>query len=348
MKNLLNILFCFIIVQLHAQKTQSYDEITVSGLSKEEIVFKDSKFYVTDFSVSEQGKFVLVNRFKKNYVYLLNNSHEKISELELDFKPFKLFEDCLGGIHVIGNEKAIQIWNDSINNIQFSEIPKFLYDEFYYKCAGASEGFVYFSHYSNYNQELLYYGIEKNTQYRKNIYKISSFDQGKNLSEEHSEIKGAITTKRMGEINLKELGSMRKKMDRYFYFVNVLTKPVYHPLISNQDTSFIFDHVNGKAIKIDTCGELVESIKIDYHKNRNWQKQVLFDSKKQKFYSVIGTGGNKDLMELSKNFQQGNTFEFIRNQAINKITIYDGYAYYLGKDEHGDILNKLYRIKVRT
>lgn len=90
-------------------RSQDIESVTVEATRGKEIAFEDSKYYIIDFHINNQGKFLLVSNRRKYFVYLLDTRMEVKDKMKLDFHPRSIYYDCLGLLHVLAKDSMYQI-----------------------------------------------------------------------------------------------------------------------------------------------------------------------------------------------------------------------------------------------
>ena len=325
-------------------RSMELDEIKIS-FSKE-IAYGDTRYFITDFHVGERGNYLLMKRFSKYIIYHLDGNMIPTSELTLHFRPTKLVRDCLGYLHVMARDSIHQL--EIIDNkvVIWDSNPISFYKNHLKTCVGVNETGMIHGNYVNFNQTLVYYQQIKEKRSQKRIYNVEDSTHIRSTREDAMVMArdSYMQSLKSGEIDSAKLKAANKSFDQSIFFVRHAMRPIYNPLFVKNDTSYIFDHLNGKVALICDTGQYIRSIPIDYHKERLWGRNVLFDRMHQRFYTLEKKGGVHTYCMLSSG-----TFNVIRRVKINehaypeKVIIYGGYIYYLYKTDLEDNLNKLFR-----
>lgn len=350
--------FCFIILvssfpsfgQIDSLTTkdkaiQEIEGVTVSSNHKQ-IAFEDSKNYIIDFEVNELGFYVLLKHMRKYQLYKLNDQMEVVSKMKLDFKPTRLFSDCLGSLHLFSKDSMYQLNTYSSELSIFERNSIDLYHDFYKNCVGQSGDYIFMEEVNDFGQSKIFYAFNRNEGTKTFLYKIADSLAVADVNQEHLGIlsESHLETQRMHEIDIIQLGSSRNHMERIFFFMQVLSRPDYNPFFVRNDTTHIFDHTNGLAILLTPAGNVITKKTIDYHLQNTWKEQNHLDPVKNKFYTQYSIDGYQNLSRLSfENYKAGRKMEIADFKHSEKLIVYDGFAYYTHKENYGAHLNKLYR-----
>jgi hypothetical protein len=314
-----------------------------------QIAFEDSKNFIVDFEVNELGYYVLLKHLRKYQLYKLNDDLDVVSKIDLDFKPTKLFSDCLGNFHVLSKDSMYQLntYSDQLSIFERNSID--LYNDFYKSCVGQSGDYVYMEEINDFGQSKIFYAFNRKEGSKTLIYKIEDSVAVADINLEHQGIMGNsyLETQRMQEINIAQLGGSRDHMERVFFFMQVLSRPDYNPLFVKNNTMHIFDHINGYAVHLADSGSIISRKAIDYHKKNGWKEQNHLDPITKTFYSEYDVSGYQHLAALSpENYKEGTKKRVTNFAHSEKLIVYDGYVYYTNKESVDAHLNKLYRHKL--
>ena len=166
-------------------------------------------------------------------------------------------------------------------------------DNFLKRCVAVSDDAVIFKRHENLNQSTVYFGIRQDNQSSKDYYRIedsllihSAIDTRQVVQQENYN-----NHRRMAEISVEELIILKDQQERKQFFEQIVTNPQYHPLFQVEDTTFIFDHLNGQLVSLNDSGHVVATQDIDYHTSKNWEKKIYFDRGDQDFYTVEQKNG---------------------------------------------------------
>jgi hypothetical protein len=175
-----------------------------------------------------------------------------------------------------------------------------LYHSFFKNCIGQSGDYVLMENVYNFGKSKVFYAFNRNDSKEKIIYRI---EDSIAIADVNLEYRGIIANdylgrQRTGEINVKQLGASRDHAERIFYFDQILSTSDYNPLFVKNDTSYIFDHINGYAIQIADSGTVIKKTSITYQNNEDWAKINHHDSQNSTFYTVFESNGTHHFYEL--------------------------------------------------
>lgn len=323
---------------------QEIEEVMVSS-NFGEIVFEDSKHFIIDFHISELGRYVILKHMRHYQLLKLNSELAVISTMKLDFKPTTLFSDCLGNLHVLSKDSMYQlnIYSEQLSIFERNTID--LYYDFFEKCIGRSDQYVYMKEMNDFGQSTILYAFNREKGVKQLIYRIEDSVVVADVNLEYQGIlnNSHLETQRMQEISIPQLYGSRDHTERVFYFIQVLSKSDYNPTFFKGDTLFVFDHVNGLAVQLADSGTVLGTSIIDYHLFKNWQARNHLDTRKNQFYTEY-SALERNVSELSSNnYHLGKSTKLTEQPQPDKLVIFDGYAYFTYKPNFGANLNKLYR-----
>lgn len=331
--------------QEDSSKVLEQEEMQVNFTMKKQIAYQDSKYYIIDFHIDERGKVLLVSNLRKYFVYLLNDQMEMGHSLRLNFHPKSLYLDCLGNLHVVSRDSMYQleILDKQLSIYERNSI--LLYHQFFKYCAGENGDVVYMKTLENNEQSTVYSALHRARDEKKELYRI----EDSNLIRTEADTEALIQqealggTEQAGEIISDQLAEIRRRQQRAYFFELVIQKPKYHPLFVSNDTTFIFDHLNGVALAFDATGAELERNVISYHQAKNWDKKVQLDRANGTFYSLESKNGAQVFCRLSHpGFEPGTRTKITKHPYPEKIIVYKGLAYYTYKEYVNDNLNKLF------
>jgi hypothetical protein len=326
-KNILLICVITISTQLHAQNDtiddKTLNEVLITSKRKKEILFSSLDHYLLDFDISQTAKFLLLSKHKKYSLMSLNVRFESEQLIELNFRPKKLFRDCLGYVHILAVDSIYQIgFGADGGTLQIIESkPINLYVSILQHCvASNSSGSIFRQHKKG--------GVE--------YYIIPS--SGGDAIEIHSVI---------DSMEYWGLADLKERDIKVKYFESLRSRPKYNPLFVIADTIYLFNHLDSILLKIDNIGNPFFKQKIDYFLNKNWASEIYVDKKTNRVYSLEIKNGLLTFARLSTDFKRiEKRVKITKHCYMNKIIIFDGFAYYLEKERENDSYNKLFRQKI--
>ena len=348
-------------------KSQNIEEITISAKSKKEIVYKDHSYYIMDFHLDSTGTFLLLNRFRVYYVYALNRDMKPEIKLQIPFHPKSLFKDCDGGLHILSKDSMYQLHkvHDTLFIGKRYSIDK--YDYYYKDCQASNSEALIFNSISEYKQSTNFYQIGKYDKFTRDIYTITDSSNLRSIRDSKEELRreeerlrrkysnDVSTTAPTWEDQTQQQSrpgnnqstEIRAYLDKKEFYGKYVFRPNYNPLFVKDDTSYIFDHVNSKMIRIDINRNILDKKDITHHTLKKWKGEMHLDQDRDRFYSVEEIHGAQVFGLISPTSAQ-----IIRRTKIHKhaypekVIVYGGYAYYVYRQNFNDNLNKLFRQKL--
>jgi len=133
---------------------------------------------------------------------------------------------------------------------------------------------------------------------------------------------------KMGAISAQNR-SMRELVDERRFLKEMHFKPVYAPLAAINEQLFIFDHLNSQLFQMELNGTLLDSVVIDYHNDRRWQREIIVDQHAGIAYAHYNKNGYAYLLPIdTETGQVGNAIR-LEYRYPEKIKVRDGVVYYL-------------------
>lgn len=126
-------------------------------------------------------------------------------------------------------------------------------------------------------------------------------------------------------------------------------EPLNAPLLVKNDTLLIFDHHHDKLLKLDSRGEAIDSLLIQYHrkpKPEKWSGKVIKDLANDEVYTYYNRNGFTVLKRV--NTETGipdSSFE-LHHRYVEKIKLRDGWVYYIYRPFESPQKRILYRQRI--
>lgn len=325
------------------------DEIIIKGTAhkEKEIVYENSKYYILDYNINDEGTFLLVNNLRKYYVYSMDSNMNVESQILLSFHPKSLFEDCLGHVHIMSEDSMYQVVKLQNDLVIYDRTSIALYYTFYRRCIAHNDIGLVFKAYSNLNQSLVYSQTNNVTHQVKTIYSVEDSTLIRSVRDTRNRIAGMAGGNVMGEVSIDQMKEIRKKEQDINFFNQIVTKPDYHPLFVLNDTTYIFDHLNEKVVLFSDTISKLASYPVSYQKSKNWKKEMYLDKESHNFYAINQVNGIYIFELLDLPSSKINKETAVSKQIFpRKVSVHNGYVYYLYKEDMEANLNKLYRYKL--
>lgn len=319
----------------HSQEdslTQDIEEVTISARKKKKIIFKDPKYYIVDFTISDTNAFMLMKNLGKYYIYELDENMQFINKLRVKMNANSLFQDCFGNTHLVTKDSVYFILNDTYGLFLTETRPRKKFMRAMEQCVGNTSDKIILEKKTYFDEFQTFYARDIDSGYHDVIYEINDSTLVSRAQSETNQPQDGISEVRV------------KKRYRIKYFV----KPhKYNPLFVVDDTLYIFNHFEGRMDQLEDEGEIINSLTINHHKKRGWNRLVYSDLTRKQFYAVWVKNGAQHLIGLAMNEEEQNFGSKITKHAYpEKVVIRNGYAYYTYKPNVDANLNVLYRQKL--
>lgn len=311
---------------------QEVEEVFINSKKKKDIVFEDPKYFIVDFSVTNEKTFLLMKNLGKYYLYELDENMKFLSKLRIKMNANALFQDCFGNTHLVTSDSAYFILDDEYGLFLTEAHPRKEFLKAMEKCVGATENKIILEEHARHQQNQTFYTFDRSSGIKEMIYKINDSTYLSNASNESSDILEGVS-----EVRLRQ---------RYLFGKLELPQR-YNPLFLVDDSMYIFNHFEGRMDQLDMDGNVQKSLKINHHKKKGWDRRIYSDISKRQFYAVWVKNGAQHLIGLAMSEDEQNFGSKITKHAYpEKVIVRDGYAYYTYKPNFDANLNKLYRQKL--
>lgn len=347
-------------------KSQVIEEVKISGKSKKEIAYKSSRYYIMDFHIDTNGTFVLLNRFRKYYLYALDDRMKPKMKKYIPFHPKSVYMDCTGQFYVMSKDSMYQVEKKKGELVFTKKYPITRYQYYYKDCVANNDAGMIFQIHRNSKQETEFYQIDSKDLFTYDLYYVKNKKQNRSIKDSRKELKEeerrlmrkygrdlaskAPTWREQTQANnprANQSTEFRHHLNQKQFFEDFVLRPHYNPLFVSNDTTYIFDHVNGLRIRIDKKRKVIDKTVIDYHNEKRWKGEMHLDTKRKKFYSVQQRHGAQIFGLLSLDGKRiVRKTKITRHAYPEKVIVYNGFAYYVYRQFVDDNLNKLFRQKL--
>lgn len=250
---------------------QEIEEVTISSRKKKKIVFKDPKYYIVDFSISDTNAFLLMKNLGKYYLYELDEDMQFINKLRIKMNANSLFQDCFGNTHLVTRDSVYFILNDTYGLFLTEAHPKKNFMKAMEKCVGNTSNKIILEQKTFVEEYQTFYARDIDSGYHDLIYQINDSTLVNRSKAEGSQPKEGIS-----EVRVKKR-----------YRIKQFIKPhKYNPLFVVDDTLYIFNHFEGRIDELSESGKVLTSLRINHHKKKGWNRLVYSDLTRKKFYAV--------------------------------------------------------------
>jgi len=354
-------------------RTEELKGVVITS-EKIDILYKDDKYSVLDYELPDDGIILLIYKYTLTRAELLfiEFTGKELSGLKiLPGKPLKLFKDCLGNIHIITKTKAFQVYSEE-NRIKlykgvdleyFMEIMSYckfiIGSKMYYKSYGFMDLVANFYYIDTVDKKNFLFRTIADQQkldflrYNPENYSLSSGTGGPDLGD----LKGLPGDKAI----LDKIRYMdnEKRFNRMAYF-----SPVYVPMFKLGDTVCVFNHPESKIELYNVLDSLFKETPISYHetekkdfvntlvsafqRQNKWLKKIYVDPVQKKAYTLFfNNNGTKELKEIDLETGELVSTMRIPFPYLEKISVHNGYVYFIYKGWGEYQKKKLFRQLIR-
>lgn len=344
---------------------QHMEEVIISGQKQKEIAFSDPKYYIVDFTIHDTFAILLMKNLGTYYLYELDKDMNFRHKLRLSINADFLMKDCFENTRVVTKDSVYFVLNDTYGLFLAERHPRRNFMRAMTKCVGSTSEKIVFEKKSNYNQDQLYYTVDIDSGDRKVVYEMNDNEISRSMREAAAQLYllEAVPEAKMSEDGMgggcskKTEMSMEQEINAYrilygmqnqanFVASHVL-KPQYNPIFSIDDTLYVFNHRDARAEVLNQHGEIVRSVPIAYHLNKEWDQKVYADRTEKEFYAVKLRNGVQQLVRLAlRDGEQQSISEITKHAYPKKVVVRGGYAYYTYKPSFESNLNTMYRQKL--
>ncbi|MNY03996.1 hypothetical protein D3C86_1366450 [compost metagenome] len=327
-----------------SKKETQLDEVTVSA-EKIFWVYPRKQANVLDFILQPDHGILLCCSDEKNYfMRSLDPQGEKLNEVPIRRNPKKLFRDCMQAIHIVYPDSIYEtaMINNSIGI--FEPKPAARVYNLLQSCVYIDNNHLVTYKYFNNNQVIEYSAIDLHTKVSRVLYVGENRQHNRGLRDFAAD--NNVSDEQLFHTTDKHLIRItRSKWAKRKLYEQVLTRPVYIPLIEVNDSLVIFDHLNDSATVFTKSGMLVRSFPIAYHHFDGWKIELITNLEKTAIYARYELDGGLTVLRKINptNGNVENTIRLEKHVFPEHIQIHDDFIYYIYKDYLNQSMHYLYK-----
>jgi hypothetical protein len=302
-------------------------------------VYTKKEDWVIDYAFIGDSLILMINEFGEKFIKIIDQEGTVLYEKKTELNVNEFFKDCLGNIHLLGQDSVYQIYFAD-NELLF--LKPFTIKDFEQQlepCITSCENNMFFSSYYNHHQSLIYFAINKNNKKKIYLEKISNAESISYIEKYLKEMpKGSINTSNenvasgMGDDPTLD----REIEEDYDYVAQILSKPIYSPLFNINDSIFIFDHIKKQVNVFTGEGKKIREFPVSYVDNNQWANELIVDNEKNSVYTKYLKDGGVKLIRINLITGVAEQTYSIYHVFPLKIKIHGDYIYYLYKNEFSD------------
>lgn len=245
-------------------------------------------------------------------------------------KEGHFYQDCFGNLHYLTENTAYQIFinNDSISFEYPTKIDEFLM--IMESCKFTSNNKLLSSQYTNRNQILIYYHTDMNT-FETEVLKIISDEIKLNMLAGQNLFFAMSCPPNEHDLRFEEL----------------MYKPVFAPIIKNNDTISIINYTDSKIEWYDTLFNYLGEENIYFQNSKFCQNEIITDEISGRTYAVYLRNGKTSVKEIFINSgTTGKELSIPEFFWIDNIKIHNNKLYFLYRKQQSGDFRALYRMNL--
>ncbi|MCX6304315.1 MAG: carboxypeptidase-like regulatory domain-containing protein [Bacteroidetes bacterium] len=306
-----------------------------------EAFFKDDHYAVLDYEIDSNMVYLLIFRQYLSKSELICKSiygDTVATSTPFYFRPYRLFRDCLGALHVLSHDSGFQVFRQGnlLHLIHAVNLKKF--DDVLKNCVAATPEVLFFQRVTDLGQGVEYYGINRKT-FKKNAISRVGDEKKKKMLRRNSE-------------DAWLMGSMvppdsREDFVTWNYVHKILYRPIKTSLYRIGEFTCIFNTPDRQIEFYDLTGNFSYklALRTDQVSDGRWTNDVIIDERSGKVYTTFVSNGQYSLYGIDLNSGVLKKRMMFVHYYPEKIRVYNDFVYYL-YNVPGDPDNKmLYRQK---
>lgn len=344
--------------KLNIELTESVVELNTVEIraSQLEKVAGTSTRSIWDYAWSN-GQLIICDygtTLKSAELFLLDEKLDTVDIIKAPAKPVELFTDCMGNAHFVGKDSTWQIVNEMGELVLLKAESNYLVENILRKCTAADEDNLYFQ---------VGQGAQKFNEFMATSFSFESNDdvvyyfygpRDGNTLFFLTKIEDDIARKmKDAELNRDSLMHSKVHGETYdsgmaskYFFYTTLLKEIYCPMFSTQGKMVIVDYVHGHWVEFDEGMSVsrVDTLQFNYDKRK--PHRCITDEEHHGLYVLVDEAGivslhvlNQTSIDLGKSWTIPHTFP-------DKVTVRNGYAYYIHRDPKDRLNRYLSRLKL--
>ncbi len=309
------------------------------------------EFSIRDFLI--QDDLMLVIKYGGiiygNYLELLTLDGTVLHAIKIDVKGAidRLHQSCLGNIHLLGNREIIEVAIDKQQIVLINKYPRAQFEKYILPCVESSQDYIYTKKEQALGQRVLFSIISKKEGTLDRRIYVNDVEDLLRMREEfamRSSMDGYFSA---ATANPQNPQNALSRPEHYDGWQTMFYQPIYSPLYNTGSELCLFNHTLGFLRFYTYAGELKYQFPINYHREKNWDSQVLRDLKTNKFYTVYKDKKGRKFYEVNlANGALRPSFK-IETNFLEKMIIYDGFLFYMDSGVISSEVNRrIHKVKV--
>jgi len=325
-------------------KTVAIERIEVVG-EKIKRFFKGQNYYILDYVLMDNNILTIgyeQKNMNRGKMVLSGINDDKNISIEIE-KPKKLYKDGFGNIHVFAGDSVFQVYvhNSDIWLLYPTSVDDFSKELLKYKFPFSN--YHIFREFLGEGQVNNYYAIDtvsRETLPIKTVYSEELFSVSQ-AAERYRQWKPNWSKKVAADP-----GGANAMFEVYVLDIFVTHKPIHSQIFKMGGELFLFDIANNRTYLFNANLKEFDIIPNHFPKHHKRNKQIIQDSKTEKFYWVYYKGNKALLGEIDP--YSGKIVDEIETPSlpfIENISIHDGELWFLYQPRLGETSRSLFHKK---
>lgn len=337
----------YVSIQLQVKSTE-LEPVEINA-DKIQLVYKQPSIYIHDFKLLSTNILMLLTENKQRQVRIVDHNDRTLFNLNVSNQIDGIYEDCFGQFFLQTADSVFQLKTTERSIKLGAAYPNKEFEKYVTPCATVTEEFIFRRTYGPFNQSINYFIYNKSTKEQNYLFRIADENSERAIAEAVIELKrekSKAAPVMGGVASTKAIKEARRITESASFLSRVVCRPIYNPLIRLNDSIRIFNHLENKIITFNLSGQLQRTIAIDYHANKDWDEQLIYDKITQKMYAKFKRNNKVYLTQLDpvSGKLESEQSQIDKHIFLGGLTIRNGYAYYLFKDnEKLGAPQKIYR-----
>jgi hypothetical protein len=280
--------------------TKTLPEVVISGKTRYEPFFREARYAVLDYEISNDTVFILVYQYYLSQSELIckNLNGDTIAQSgRLSFVPKKLFRDCLGYVHVLSSDSAYQVYTMGGKAELVYAVSVNRFNEVLGDCVLSTPDLFFFKKSSDNGLGLDFYSIDRKT-LRKQM--VSS------IKDSIKELMSRRNPDDMALLRSKKIPDSRDDFVRWSFIHKIQYRPISSEMFRIGNYLCIFNNTDGtiEFYLPDGTYSMKLKMKLEEVPDARWTKEILTDDAKEKAYTLFIRNGMCTLYRIDLNTGQ--------------------------------------------
>lgn len=312
----------------------SLEEVQIQA-EKSDLAYQKKTAYVEDYVFYENAILLLLGVGNKRTLRLIDEGSSTLYEQVVFGKDLSLLMDCFNNIHLKSKDSIHQVFFTDSSFSLMKAYPIEAFNNTLDRCKASLNQNIVLAYQGENQQEIHYFLKEKEAKDYKTLRKIRDLkaQMGFNYFENKYEQFKENGLSAASSNSLSDIKDVRA-LDRAFtYYKYVMTKPLYCPIFSVDNSLLLFDHFNNKMLYYDVKGNQLDSVSIEYHLAQDWNHQLLQDYYTKEIYAVFERGHLLEIKKMDLKLGEPTQLSVKSKKRFPiKLRIRDQKLYYLQRD----------------